>query len=65
MLAALAAKLLDGLACNLPAGLLISSVLDPIKDVGPVIKGLAAREMGLQHGPGALPHGGERLGIVR
>ena len=31
----------------------------------PVIKGLAAREMGLQHGPGALTHGGERLGVVR
>ena len=38
-----------------------SSVLDPIKDVGPVIKGLAAGEMGLQHSPGALLHGSERL----
>jgi len=40
-------------------------VLDALKDVGPVIKCLAAREMGLQHGPGALTHGGERLGVVR
>ena len=63
--AAIAAKLLDGLASNLPAGLLISSVLDPIKYVGPAINGLAAGEMGLQHGPGALTHGGERLGVVR
>ena len=38
-----------------------SSVLDPIKDVGPAIKGLAAAKMGLQHGPGALTHGSERL----
>ena len=59
------AKLLDGLASNLLAGLLISSVLDPIKYIGPSITGLAAREMGLQHGPGALTHGAERLGIVR
>jgi len=34
-------------------------VLDAIKDVGPAIKGLAAREMGLQHSPGALTHGSE------
>jgi hypothetical protein len=40
-------------------------VLDAIKDVGPAIKGLAAREMSLQHGPGTLTHGGERLGVVR
>ena len=38
-----------------------SSVLDALKDVGPVIKCLAAREMGLQHSPGALLHGSERL----
>ena len=36
-----------------------SRVLDAIKDVGPAIKGLAAREMGLQHGPGALTHGSD------
>jgi hypothetical protein len=40
-------------------------VLDPIKYVGPVIKGLAAGEMGPQHGAGALTHGGEQLGVVR
>ena len=59
---AIGAKLLDGLASNLPVGLLISSLLDPIKYVGPAIKCQAAGEMGLQHGPGALTHGGERFG---
>ena len=36
-------------------------MLDTIKYVGSAIKGLAAGEMGLQHSPGALLHGSERL----
>jgi hypothetical protein len=39
---------------NARRALYASSLLDPIKYVGPAIKCLAAREIGLQHGPGAL-----------